>query len=501
MRLVLKKFFEILNMLTQVISYCNYLLSAESDIIENIIQTDYWKSLNLTFNEKNITLPIVLYFDDYEPNNPLGSHIGNAKCGAVYLNLPSLPPQFQAKLENILLFQLFHSLDRDQFGNKIIFTKIIEELEFLETEGISMDINAFQGKIYFKLVAITGDNLGIHSLLGFVESFSAHFCCRFCLTPKNEYYRIFEEKFCELRTEENYLLHLNKEKFGIKDECVFNSPNIRGYHCTRNYAVDKMHDIDEGVGKYDVAYILNEYIFIERKFSLDYLNDQIVGLDYDLNERKNKPPLIKEQHLKTSKSLHMSASEVKCFIMHLPFMIGDIVGDENDELWEILILLKQLVLMTGAKRVHKNDWQLLQVHISEYLELISKNSLPFKPKHHHLIHYPGVQRLVGPLWIFSSTRNEGKHQEGKKTSKVSQNWKNVCKTIALKHQLILNYRFLSDVGNSSIFTSGPVLTNVLFKDLPGFPIYSNVSRLDEIQMLVLQIMLRFMLFISQNPQF
>ena len=84
---------------------------------------------------------------------------------------------------------------------------------------------------------------------------------------------------------------------------------------------------------------------------------------------------------------------------------------------------------------------------------------------------------------------------------MSQNWKNVCKTIALKHQLILNYRFLSDVGNSSIFTSGPVLTNVLFKDLPGFPIYSNVSRLDEIQMLVLQIMLRFMLFISQNPQF
>lgn len=39
-------------------------------------------------------------------------------------------------------------------------------------------------KIYFKLGLILGDNLGLHSLLGFVENFNANYCCRFCKMTK-----------------------------------------------------------------------------------------------------------------------------------------------------------------------------------------------------------------------------------------------------------------------------------------------------------------------------
>lgn len=40
--------------------------------------------------------------------------------------------------------------------------------------------------LYFKLGLIIGDNLGLHSMLGFVESFNSHYSCRFCKMNKNE---------------------------------------------------------------------------------------------------------------------------------------------------------------------------------------------------------------------------------------------------------------------------------------------------------------------------
>lgn len=93
-----------------------------------------WKNL---FSGKFV-LPLIMYFDDYENNNPLESHAGVAKCGAVYLSIACLPTEFQSKLENIFFFVLFNSLDRKQFKNKVIFDKVMQELRFMWTDGISI---------------------------------------------------------------------------------------------------------------------------------------------------------------------------------------------------------------------------------------------------------------------------------------------------------------------------------------------------------------------------
>jgi len=42
-------------------------------------------------NSSTVRFPLILHFDDYEPNNPLGSHAGRGKCGAVHLWIPCLP--------------------------------------------------------------------------------------------------------------------------------------------------------------------------------------------------------------------------------------------------------------------------------------------------------------------------------------------------------------------------------------------------------------------------
>lgn len=39
-------------------------------------------------------------------------------------------------------------------------------------------------RVYFPLLLIAGDNLGLNSLLGFSESFSADYFCRLCISHR-----------------------------------------------------------------------------------------------------------------------------------------------------------------------------------------------------------------------------------------------------------------------------------------------------------------------------
>lgn len=167
-------------------SLCTYLGSLENDILScNIVQGDLWKLLksDKTISDDELLLPLVIYFDEFETCNPLGPRAGIHKLGAVYASIPCLPPQVISQLENIFLVQLFHASDRVQFGNEAVFGHLIQELNHLDTEGIFVNQNKIK-KIFFKVVVILGDNLGVHGILGFTESFSANYPCRFCKLTK-----------------------------------------------------------------------------------------------------------------------------------------------------------------------------------------------------------------------------------------------------------------------------------------------------------------------------
>lgn len=73
-----------------------------------------------------------------------------------------------------------------------ILEPIINDLKVLETDGIKVPL--FKDAVHGSIVQVTGDNLGIHGLFGFVESFSARNCCRFCIIEKSE----FQTVFCEV---------------------------------------------------------------------------------------------------------------------------------------------------------------------------------------------------------------------------------------------------------------------------------------------------------------
>lgn len=181
-RLILKQFFELDNVFNECFFYYHKLSENNITDITNIVQSDLWKSK--IEGSHGIIFPILIYFDELEIGNPLGSHSGIHKLGATYCSVPVIPRKYQSQLENIFLIMLFHSQDHKKFGNGPIFSKLIDELNFLENTGITVNLKDKVVNIKFKLMLVQGDNLGLNMTLGFSHSFNASYFCRFCKIEK-----------------------------------------------------------------------------------------------------------------------------------------------------------------------------------------------------------------------------------------------------------------------------------------------------------------------------
>jgi len=96
-------------------------------------------------------------------------------------------------------------------------------------------------------VLIVGDNVGMHSIFGYPESFSANYCCRFCIEKKENIKIQIDLKVGSNRKITDYKDHVHNETFGIK-ECIWNDLNY--FHVYVNISCDIMHDLYEGIYRY-----------------------------------------------------------------------------------------------------------------------------------------------------------------------------------------------------------------------------------------------------------
>jgi hypothetical protein len=132
----------------------------------------------------------------------------------------------------------------------VIFEPIIKSLKLQESdEGVDVPINGNTVKVRAAFVHFSADNLGYHSLFGFLESFSANKFCRFCKATKDDTSKYFSETDFQKRTVASYneaiskSLHpgFNASEAGIRANCVLNK--LGYFHVIENFAVDAMHDL------------------------------------------------------------------------------------------------------------------------------------------------------------------------------------------------------------------------------------------------------------------
>lgn len=457
LRLTLQNFLQTKNTFQTIIHFKN---SLDTDTeISNFMQSSLWKKKIEHFDSESIVLPILLYFDDFETNNPLGSRSGIQKVGGVYAVCPFIPPEFSSKLENIFLVSLFNSQDRVAYGNNMIFEPIIRELKFLEENGIEIEIENQIYRIYFMLGLIIGDNLGLNSMLGYVESFSAIFCCRLCYCPKHLLHKQCKEDVSLMRTKDSYsndIIVNNVSLTGRKEECVWHS--IESFHVCENISVDIMHDIFEGIAGTEVTLMLNNLIYVKKLLTLETLNFRISNFNHGPFDNFNLPQTMTKHNI-VKNNLRYSTSEIKVFIKFLPLMIGDLVVDEDDKNWNFFLLLRNIIEIVLANSLSSGDIDLLESLIREHHEtyqlLYNKTLIP---KHHHMIHYPNIIRAVGPIRHLWSMRGESKHKILKRVASSTTSRVNICSTMAIRHQLSFSNMLLKNIGLETTIERGKIVS-------------------------------------------
>ncbi|KAA0712534.1 hypothetical protein E1301_Tti019070 [Triplophysa tibetana] len=412
-------------------------------------------------------LQIQLYFDDLETTNPLGSKTKIHKMGAVYFALRNVPSENNSVLSNIHLCLLFNSIDRDIYGFDKILEPLLTDIKEIEQNGIEVKIGDECQLLYGTVCLLTADNLACHSLCGYVESFSANRFCQFCLIDKPTSQYIFDEDNTERRTRENYACHVqlnDASATGVKVNSCLNS--LQYFHVTENIGVDIMHDVLEGVAPLEVKLMLRHFIYEEKRFSLEQLNERIAGFGYGYENQKNKPSVI--VNLKTSENaIRQTASQMWCLLLVLPFLMGDLI-DPNSPHWHLYLLLREICDIIFAPVVKKGLAvylkQLIIDHHTHFKFLYPDRNLI--PKHHFMTHYPSIMTLFGPLSKLWCMRFEAKHNPLKRQAQVVCNFKNISKTLAQKHQIQQMYHWkLSSPLNfeMTVPNAFPVMIASLYK--------------------------------------
>ena len=367
-------------------------------------------------NSRNIAL--LLYTDDCEIVNPLGSKAGMHKIGVIYCTILNLPRKFRSSLCNCFLVALYNASDVKTYGFDSILQPLVENIQELERERIHISTDAIEGIV----------KVGIAQVTGFVESFVSHHFCRKCKMHIDQMRRASTANIELLRNYDNYNEDLqlkDPRSTGVKAPCLLN--NVEHFHVATNYA-PVMHDLLEGVGRLEVHLVLAD-LTQAGFFNLDLLNSRITSFDYAPCDSKNKPsPITHNRIQKPDGASGQTASQMWCLIRYLPLMIGDLVPEDNEHLELTLLLLECMdFIFSPETTIEETSFlkQLINNHHNFFLRMYPDRNL--KPKHHFMTHYPQQIRLIGPLVNFWTMRFEAKHRFFKRLGHIVCNYRNILK--------------------------------------------------------------------------
>lgn len=221
LQFALKLFFERKNLLELTLKNIDKLQNDTSGKILSYIQSIAWLEKKSQLPLNRIYLPIFLYNDDFEPDNPLGAHKGkNAQC-AFYLSCPVIPKRFRAKFSS-LIPAMFVKSSLKKVKPEILFKTLIQNLTELQTTGIEISTDSRTIKIYPVLCGFTGENLSLNYIGGFTTGFNSTYYCRSCKSHKDEMKQMLEENENTLRNDEQYFRDVkvnNTETTGIDFKC------------------------------------------------------------------------------------------------------------------------------------------------------------------------------------------------------------------------------------------------------------------------------------------
>lgn len=371
------------------------------------------------------------------------SKSGKHKLANFYYTLLDMPAHYLSSVDNIILLCSLKQQDLKLSSANSVLQVVVNELQDLWVNGIDFCQNGVQRNVKIALAQISGDNLGLHSILGFSEGFTANYPCRRCkmhkLQCQTEVFSLEENN----RSLENYDVDVrvsNLSTTGINFETVINK--LPYHHVTKMFVFDIMHDLFEGVVP-DFVFLLVNHCIGKGYFNLDTFNYRVESFNYGKHFASSKPSQFKPSFLKGDTKSGQNASQNMSLIFFLPLLINDLVL-ESDLVWPMLGLLREIIDLVLSPSISRGGLNSLRMVIAEYCtkyQEIFKRKL--KPKHHHLLHYADSIMQIGPLKQYWSMAFESRHKFFKITSHTTCNYQNLPKTVTYRHQVLKCFKLLS----------------------------------------------------------
>ncbi|XP_066589595.1 uncharacterized protein [Prorops nasuta] len=425
-------------------NFCNTSSHQDQPFLYSDIHDGSVVKENQLFLRNKNGLKLIFFQDAFEICNPLGAAKGKFKLVGVYMVVGNLPPYLRSQIQNMQLILLCKEKDALFFGWNTIMKFLIADLRLLETEGINVTIDNQNQTFYGTMIAMLGDNLGSHQIGGFSQDFSSSkYTCRFCDMSENSF---IPKNRCTKpnRTPQQYNACVNEidenrtSVKGIKENSPLNE--LQYFHvCNPGLPPCIAHDIFEGIAAFDLLYAI--MYFIDKKwFHYTQLNFRISKIKLNnIITFKDIPPI------KKSTKLTGTASQIRKLILILPLLVYDLIQDYNDDVWIMVLLLRDICSLICAPTVSLGQIALLQEKINEYMSVRIKcfPNIKLRPKHHYICHYPYLIKSFGPLKYLWTLRFESKHRYFKTLIKHSPNFKNVTKFLSNKHQMLQSLNILS----------------------------------------------------------
>ncbi len=385
-------------------------------------------------------LQIVAYYDEVETCNPLGSSSGKFKLGCVFFTLSNLRPLFRSGLKSIFLIAIAKSTTIKVNGIDSILKPFLNDLKILHEKGISVEYAGKNEVWKGALLAFLADNLAAHEVGGFKESFSfARRICRSCLTDKQKSQTHFREDEFVIRDHESHSQHCSRLRgpdgpsvsieFGINRRSSLDS--LPNFSVVDNMPHDIMHDLFEGVVPCEFKLFL-QYCISQSVFSLDTFNHRLAAFDFGYSEIGDRPASMDSEY-----KLRQTASQMWLLARIFPLLVGDLLPRGNSN-WDCLLKLLKICEICTAPVVTADNAAYLELLVEEHHKEFKRvyPGVSLIPKMHFMIHFARQILKFGPLIQTWTMRHEAKLRIIKRAARVS-NFKNVCQTVAKRHQHLL----------------------------------------------------------------
>ena len=390
-------------------------------------------------------LQIILYTDDIQICNPLGSYAHPNKLLMVYYTLGNIDPKCRSKLAAIRLLAIAKAEDVSQWGVDVVLQRILKDVDLLYN-GVKIETSNGDMDLHGAVIAVCGDTLAQHELAGFKEGVGfAYSKCRHCECTFEDMQTCFDENEFVRRTLENHCrqcLEIDKAstdnlKASLRTTYGINRRSrlvdFPAFDLINQTPQDIMHVIFEGVAPMEIKLVLKKRI-LSGELELDAFNSALQSFPYSPLDIRDKPcPISVSTLAANDNKLKQSCGQMFILLKILPFLLHD-VDSEYVRFINKLIEIVQIVLAPVISLQMISQLKIMiEEHLYQFKHLFPESNVI--PKQHYMLHLPSQIKALGPLTRSMCMRFEAKHSYFKQWASTL-NFKNVCMSLAKHNQFL-----------------------------------------------------------------